>query len=60
MILADGDFPQDAAKNRYGMPQGQHGANVPLGGCTTICHATEREELLLEVMEALTERACHF
>mgnify|MGYP000843897157 FL=1 len=50
-----GTSPQDAAKNRYGyavagnMAQTFHWVDV-----MTICHATEREELLLEVMEALT------
>ena len=49
-----GASSQNAAKNRYGytiagnMAQTFHWVDI-----MTICHATEREELLLEVMEAL-------
>lgn len=54
VFVAQNTLPQPAAKNRYGhtvagtMAQTFHWIDV-----MTICHATEREELLLAAMDAL-------
>ena len=54
VFVAQNTLPQPASKNRYGhtvagtMAQTFHWIDV-----MTICHATEREELLLAAMDAL-------